>query len=372
MIAGHGNLSAHLNPDADFQSASDQEIENNATKESGLADSLVVRFSLSDTAADAAADTGHSGDSQPASRSAWLIARAAVGSILLFAATAKWTALWGEPAVWRMLEVLAAAQAAIEVLLAVWLFSGIVPRLVHRLAIGLFLVFAAYSAWLVLLGVSTCGCFGNVRVPPLVVLALDLGVLAGLLGCPPPVSTPRIRLWPLVRASASGLGIAAAFAGVLLWASPSMPTPFRPGSDVRREILEPASWPGTLFPLLPQIATDAPLSSGDWIVVLHRPSCSSCRTVHEEYAELDRELRARSAGLRVAFVEVPWSGEQLPPRRKSAYALGRLSEDRQWFVETPVIVKLQNGRVLSVIEQPAPGSVAQFADPAATISGRVE
>ena len=61
-----------------------------------------------------------------------------------------------------------------EVVLGLWLMSGVWPRVSSFASLLAFSGFAAWSAYSTLRGSSSCGCFGRVEVAPLATLSLDL------------------------------------------------------------------------------------------------------------------------------------------------------------------------------------------------------
>lgn len=88
------------------------------------------------------------------------------GSLLLLAAALKALGLGVEPVGRMGIFSTPEAQLAIiefEVLLGVWLWSGLNPIGSWFVALATFLVFAAVSAYLGIIGQSSCGCFGKPR-----------------------------------------------------------------------------------------------------------------------------------------------------------------------------------------------------------------
>jgi hypothetical protein len=113
-------------------------------------------------------------------------------------------------------------------------------------------------------------------------------------------------------------------------------------------LLEPEKWVGKPFPLAEHIDVGKELTRGRWTVVLYRHDCADCPAA---IAEHERRARAQAGdpdAPRVALIEVA------PPRRGGRHLvgagspclLGRLSADREWFVTTPAILSLHDGRVV--------------------------
>lgn len=72
-----------------------------------------------------------------------------------------------------------------ETLLGLWLLSGWAKRAAWFLAVAFFLVVAGISLYLGLMGQSSCGCFGRIRVSPWNAFALDVACVAVLGLCWP-------------------------------------------------------------------------------------------------------------------------------------------------------------------------------------------
>jgi hypothetical protein len=241
---------------------------------------------------------------------------------------------------------------------------------------------AGYKAWS---GATTCGCFGKVAVPPIYTTIFDLICVCTLwVFCArgdarePAPRHGKLRLiatagWML----ALGLG-----AGVLMIErSPSalagdgeLPA----GSSL--VVLDPETWAGKIFGLRRYIDIGPQLASGQWTVMLYHANCSHCRETIPVYARLaartsrDREgagvgsdhslpdrsltVAARSreqSGTtgptrRFALVEMPEYGELDEPADLSACVRGKLSDQREWFAAAPVLVKLDNGRVVDAAD----------------------
>lgn len=72
------------------------------------------------------------------------------------------------------------ALVEFEIVLGIWLWSGVRPILSWLVALVTFSGFATVSAHLAWIGQSSCGCFGAVRVNPLLALSLDGAILLAL------------------------------------------------------------------------------------------------------------------------------------------------------------------------------------------------
>lgn len=115
-------------------------------------------------------------------------------------------------------------------------------------------------------------------------------------------------------------------------------------------ILEPESWVGQQLPIAQYIDLD--LSNGEWIVLLHRHDCSECQAAVPQYERLAASLPLGSP--RVALVEIPPFGGEVVTEPICARV--KLGGDRDWFVQTPMEIRLRDGIVTQAsTELPALG-----------------
>jgi hypothetical protein len=120
--------------------------------------------------------------------------------------------------------------------------------------------------------------------------------------------------------------------------------------DDQLVILEPETWIGREFPLFKHIDIDHQLAEGDWIVLVYHHECPKCREVLRDVERLAVEMAARGNRARVALIEVPpfAPNEVWGHRRMSLFNYGRFSNSREWFVETPLWLRLEEGTVVGV------------------------
>ncbi len=236
-----------------------------------------------------------------------------------------------------------------EVALALLLLSGLLRRLAWGLALGSFVFFSFVTLGKALGGAASCGCFGVVEVNPWYTLTLDAALAALLAVFHPPLRRRRGASRPLLRL-ALALGALVVLGTVLGLAMASYePTRLTEGGEVTADegilVLEPHRWVGNRWPLLGYIDVGQRLASGRWTVVLFSHGCSGC----DEVMPIYESLAARPGGPRVALLEVPPYEESAagPVNSESPCLVGRLSDRRDWFVETPVVLELRDGNVLS-------------------------
>lgn len=270
-----------------------------------------------------------------------------VGVFLIGAATLKAIELLSEPAValtspvgpWFM-----SAEVGAELGIGLLMLSGLYWRRVLWPALLLFMAFAAYSLSLALGGAESCGCFGSLKVHPWWTFMLDVAIVFGLL-----VSVWRGRRSArLERTGGRPIAIVAIASLSVLntailvhYAASRTATEddqFSTAGDL--VILEPETWVGQPLPIA--TAIDLDLSQGQWIVLLHRHDCPHC----EEAVPIYEDLAKKAGDRQVALVEVPPFDVETTTI-ESQCKLGRLNNDREWFVQTPVEIQLSDGIVTS-------------------------
>ncbi len=72
------------------------------------------------------------------------------------------------------------ATIEVEILLGLWLLSGLGQRAARLAALGFFAILATVSVYMVLEGQASCGCFGRIQVSPWLSFLVDIGLIAAL------------------------------------------------------------------------------------------------------------------------------------------------------------------------------------------------
>lgn len=261
-----------------------------------------------------------------------------------------------------------AAIANVEFALGALLITGHCGRLVWRLTICSFAVFAAISFSLGLTGADSCGCFSVVRVNPWLTFAGDLAAMAALLRFPPECSPPggrsAARSVPQLLAVLGTLilsivlGIAAlAKARITIAAASEISTQ---GSTI---LLEPEKWVGKPFPLSRFIRSGDEVRRGDWTVLLYRSDCPKCQEALRQFEPKPSKSTPAQRLRRVALIELPpfsTSGAPNHPDTDSACVLRlRLDENHVWLAATPAVLKLSNSVVAAVRSESGVWSTAE-------------
>lgn len=215
-------------------------------------------------------------------------------------------------------------------------------RQLRLLAMLLFASFACYSLLLVFQGAVSCGCFGQLKVNPWWTLLLDIAIFAGLaLEFFAKKTDETSRDKPkTIHAIGTGI-ISFALALGLMWhAAPRQASSQNEFLTIGNLIiLEPETWAGKKFPLLEYVDVD--VSQGKWVLLLHRHDCSKCLEAVPKYDK----LASLSLRYQVAIIEVP-PHDASHETNASHCHVGQLSDAREWFVETPVEIDLENGVVM--------------------------
>ena len=85
-------------------------------------------------------------------------------------------------------------------------------------------------------------------------------------------------------------------------------------------------------------------------MLLYHYDCPTCQEAIAEYTERGAGVPVERDGRRLALVEIPpyapssWRSTFL----RGSWVVGRVSDSRQWFVQTPLTVRLREGRVVEV------------------------
>jgi hypothetical protein len=236
--------------------------------------------------------------------------------------------------------------SAIELAAGLVVISGLFWRELRYIVLLLFISFAAYAFNQAVAGADTCGCFGPVRIHPWWTFLLDMAIVLGLLVsiCRSFRCSDNKYVWCSIYLVRSQLlfpvivscSIASA---VLIVRYLDRQTAFADSflstaSDIT--VLDPDQWIGERLRIAESVNLD--LSKGKWIVLLHRYGCPECEAAIPKYGAIARQLVATN----LAFVEIPPYGNGPAPRNG---AVGRLTDERQWFVKTPLELQLEDGVV---------------------------
>lgn len=292
-------------------------------------------------------------------RRAYDYVRVGLGLLLLTAAALKGHEVMSGPVLgkgllgWRPVVI---AAVEFEIVLGLCLISGVWRRQVWGVSVVCFVLFSWITAYKAILGEGTCGCFGRVDVDPRYTLMLDIGCLAALV-----VFRPGEDVGGVTRRKKLVVGVVAMVVGIPggIAMARYRPAVLGDGGQISQGgsfvILEPESWIGKRFPLLKHIDIGEEIGRGRCVVLLYHHSCPDCRRAIGRLSEGVGVGVGVGEGVRVYFVEVPPYGV-VPGQEKTVgerYAFGRLSDEVEWFVPTPVVLELRDGVVVRRLEEVA-------------------
>jgi hypothetical protein len=283
------------------------------------------------------------------------VVRILIAAVLLTAAALKGHQLATEPVLgsglldsrWFLIGVV-----EFELFFGLWLLGGLLPKATWAAALMCFGLFACVSLYKALSGHATCGCFGRVPVNPWYTTTLDLAIVVSL-----------VRRRPLGLSFSFGdLTFARSIIILVVWLCFGLPIAFAMGSYTDATlsdageiigngaivVLKPETWIGKRFPLLGHVDIGDKLSSGLWLVLLHRHSCSACREAASQYESLAKEFAAKSNCPKIALVEVPPYALKTTAAVDGAWVYGRLSDAEEWQLSGPASVLVNAGNVQNV------------------------
>ncbi len=247
-----------------------------------------------------------------------------------------------------------------EIALGIWLLSGLFKKAAWLAVISCFSLFSFITLYKGLTGAASCGCFGSIHVNPWITLAcIDLPAVAALAIFRPknldfrrPLAffTPRPGVIRFAAVLLLGLNAACVSTVILVLNEPALVTS-------RYEVLEPTEWPGKQLPILDHIDIKDKLSEDNWLILLYHHDCYDCVEVIAKVEHMYRELDDNDDCLQLAIVAVRLF-DTAP--LKTNCCPGQLAETKEWFVTTPAIALLENGKVQSVWEEQIPNSIELF------------
>jgi len=235
----------------------------------------------------------------------------------------------------------------------------VAPSLSPLIAAGLLLLFFPILVGDLFLGASSCGCFGSVQVNPAVTLAVETVLLLAVFVAARFVKwrwlPGRIDGWRAVVALGWTLVAFAVAFGYPLWAAPAAapssslpeaaPTPSQ-GPEVPSYYLpDYASWVGKEWKDLDiarWVRGPAPDGPGIRYVIFYRKDCGHCHELLSTRFSGDLPYPA-------TVIAVPDKGgfpaEGNYPMPCTECSRTELPAGCDWFFETPVVVRIENGIV---------------------------
>ncbi len=232
----------------------------------------------------------------------------------------------------------------LEIGLGIWLICSLFRKAAWLAGIIVFAFFCFVTGYKVVHGYADCGCFGVVKINPLITLiAVDIPAVLllaifwprGSKLLPPPWPSAKHFFAVAIPTFALLIGITA-----YLLASP----PVEP---------EPIEKTGQLWDKLQHIDVAEKLASGMWVVLLYHNDCPNCKEAIPEYEKI---APAYKDSISFAFIEVPPYGdpsESIVSDNTTAL-VGKLDQSKNWMIQTPRIILLVDGQVIKTWEIKAP------------------
>ncbi|MBN1787977.1 MAG: hypothetical protein JW806_06240 [Sedimentisphaerales bacterium] len=283
-------------------------------------------------------------------KKAYVIVMWIAGLFLLVAGAMKVHQLLTEPIIsegfwesWAFFVI----QVPLEIGLGIWLICGLFRKaawLLATIAYGGFIVVTLYKA---VMGIESCGCFGTVTVNPWITLVLiDVPIFLSLVIFRPKGQKLLPPPWP----SAAHFFAIAIPTFILL---PAIEYVLITNKQIKPTIEEVAI-PQNVWPMLEYIDIKDQLENGLWVVLLYHDDCPDCKIAMPLYEQMHESLEGND--IHFAFVEMPPYGGTAEPlvNSQTKVACGRLGGEKKWYLQSPVVVVIDNGIVLKAWEADAP------------------
>jgi hypothetical protein len=263
----------------------------------------------------------------PARAWAWSVGALLCALVLLAAAGLK--AHGGRS---HSLPVWTWAAIVAEWVVALWLLAGWTPRRVRAVVLVLFAVFVGVSIWRWRQGLD-CGCFGALSLHPGWTIALDVSLLV-LLAWARPAPGPVWRVPRLAAAVLLGLAVPI---GVLTWPITPAHQATVPGGAVV-DLTDTSQLVGRPTVLVDYVKGAGNLRRGRHDILIANTQCGRCWSAIEA---------CRGRG--VVLVDLLGA---LDPTDESyaGFRLGELAEDLELHVTPPLLLTVEDGRIVDVHE----------------------
>ncbi|MCD4749736.1 MAG: hypothetical protein K8R59_10220, partial [Thermoanaerobaculales bacterium] len=263
----------------------------------------------------------------------------------------KWAGAAGIDLVYLLRLAIAGELAVVGVMI-------LVPRLARPVGLCLLGVFLPVLIGDLMLGASSCGCFGAVEVSPWATLVVDVGLFLGLFffGRRNPALAWTSTL-PTIPTVVAGFWVVTSFmVGFTVNGGSTPHAPSMNGASVNGGVAElPAegfyfpdygSWIGSSWedvPLSVWVQDPPPdLNSGLRYVMFYRKDCEHCHELMEAWF-------ADFLPAPTLAVAIPERGgfptENLMSFRCDDCQFSELPSGIDWFMQTPVLVRLRDGYV---------------------------
>ncbi len=272
------------------------------------------------------------------------------------AALIKWAGAGGVDLLYLLRLSIAGELAVVGVMV-------LVPRLARPVGLALLGLFLPVLIGDLMLGASSCGCFGAVAISPWITLVVDGGLFAGLWYFGAKAASLRVeKTLPTVPLVVAGLWVVMSF--MVGFAVGGAGHGNGSGTAAENGASESAGLPVDGF-YLPQYDSwiDQPWSDLDvsaWVdgsipgkvqgveyVLFYRKDCEHCHELMEAWfsGALDAPTVAVAVPDRNGFPT-----ENLQPFACTECSLAEMPAGIDWFLQTPVLLRLEDGIVRCAAE----------------------
>ncbi len=283
------------------------------------------------------------------------------GFVLIVAAVLKIHHLLTEPIMsegfWESWEFFL-IQIPLELGLGIWLVCGLFRKLAWMVAALAFGLFIAVTLQKGLVGAESCGCFGRVKVNPWITLSVvDIPLFLGLVIFRPKDLKLLPPPWPSAKHFFSvaiptfiAIGI---IMPVLIFNKP-------PDKTDKYEVVKPEEWirkeHSEGWSMLEHIDIAASLRLDIIIVVFYSAGCDTCHYTIPLYDQMSRDMAGNEDSVRFAFIEIPPYASEIDSivPVDTPCLRGKLDSSKDWYVQTPLVVLLQDGLVVRFWEGETP------------------
>lgn len=258
-------------------------------------------------------------------------------------------------------RVFSTGVVLIELAFSLVLLNGFWIQQVWKATITLFILFAGFSLYKALAGFESCGCFGRVQLNPWWTFLMDILVLVMLSRSKPEANV--VTLFDRLRLRTALLFFVFAGGAVGFFNLTYEPTVLNNNGTIIGEsnfvVLEPEAWIGQPLPIGSMINVFDQMKHNECILLLYHYDCSKCREVLPRYEQL--AANQLSDDSTIALVEVPPYSSKLHSSTDKLLH-GKLADTKDWFVSTPIEIRLENGVVTQVSRKlKSLGSASEFA-----------
>ena len=285
-------------------------------------------------------------------RYAWHSFRFLPATILFIAATLKASQFYdGRPVSIDLTYLLSydLALIAFEMCVACWIVSNLMLRQTKIFVAVLFGLFAIVSLIKFVIGKQSCGCFGQLEIPPILTCVMDtflsISSFRSTLSAKPYTDNPRGTCF---RAIVLGI-TAVTMVSFAVWTLNTqskkivvLESQKQIISDGSYVLVKPETWISHECPLLDYCDSSAPLKHGRRLVVVYRGDCEACHKTLQTVRQL-----ATARNLKLGVINMDASPKTVFSD-EADYSVF-LSKRNKWLIDVPCAFELRDGAVVGYV-----------------------